>query len=358
MYFSRRLCLSLLACGLLLGLSLPACGGSGATNSSGPDSMTLKVAQVNKSIFFFPLYIALQKNFIKDQGLTLDPPTPPVLGSGSKLSTAVEANSVEVGVGGMTDVFTLSRVDSSIKIIGAVTNAFLQDVVMSKRFEQQTHLSPTSPLTEKVKALVGKKVGISAPNSASDALVTYLFRQQGLDSQKDVTKVNLTADIPTNIAALQAGRVDATVVAAPGGELAQVQNVGDILISPVRGDVPAMQGQLFGIAFAKQSTIDSKPKAVQAFIRAIAQAETFIQKNPAQATALLGKYLKLNQKALNASWNATKSSMPTTPQISQQAYDTANQFHVKAGLIAVELAYNDLVAVDTINKALNGMPAS
>lgn len=356
MYFFRRPVLSLLARVLLVGLSLASCGSSGTTNST--DSMTLKVAQVNKSIFFFPLYVALQENFIKEQGLTLDPATPPSLGSGSKLATALEAGSIDIGVGGITDVFTISRVDAYVKIIGAVTNAFLIDVVVSKRFEQQTHLRATSPLAEKVKALVGKKVGISAPNSATDALLTFLFRQQGLDAQKDVVKVNVGADIATDLAALQSGRIDAVAVSAPGGEEAEAQGFGDTFISPVRGDVPSMQGQLFGVAYAKQNVINAKPKAVQAFIRAIAQAETFIQNHPDQTTALLGKYLKLDQKTLNISWSATKSSIPLTPQIDLEAYDTANQFHVKAGLIAIALPYNDLVATDIIHNALSKSSSS
>src|SRR5579885_172674 len=343
---------SLFASLLLVGLSLAGCSGfSGSSPTASASSMTLKVAQVNKSIFFFPLYVAQQENFIKGQGLTLDPETVPSLGSGAKLAAAVESNSIDIGVGGMTDVFTISRVDAFIRNIGVVSNGYLLDVVVSKRFEQETHLNATSPLAAKVQALVGKKVGISAPNSATDALMTYLFRQQGLDAQKDVTKVSVTADIATDLAALRTGRVDAVVVSAPGGTQAEVQGFGDTFISPVRGDVPSMQGQLFGVSYIKQSVINAKPKAVQAFIRAMAQAESFIQNNPDQAKALLGKYLQLDPKTLDLAWNATKAAMPPSPQITQQSYDTANQFHVKAGLIAIALAYKDLVASDTIDKA-------
>jgi ABC-type nitrate/sulfonate/bicarbonate transport system substrate-binding protein len=134
--------------------------------------------------------------------------------------------------------------------------------------------------------------------------------------------------------------------------------MGEAFISPVRGDVPSMEGQLFGVAYTKQGLIDAKPKAVQGFIQALAQAEDFIQKNPDQMEPLLEKYLSIDQKVAGLLWSATKSCMPPTPQVDQKPYDTANQFHVKAGLIAVELAYKDLVASDTINNALNGMSGS
>ncbi|HLZ61944.1 MAG TPA: ABC transporter substrate-binding protein [Ktedonosporobacter sp.] len=354
MQFSIRRTWSLLVCLLFVGLSIVGCGGSSSGPTSPAVNMTLKVGTIVDAIPFFPLYVAEQENYFKTQGLTLDPPTLPLLGSGAKLATAVEAGSLEVGVGALTDAFTMSRVDSYIRVAGAVTNDFLLDIVVTRQFEQQAHLTAASPLADKVKALVGKKVGISSPNSATDALVTYLFRQQGLDAQKDVTKVSVGAATAADLAALQSGRIDAVVVGAPGGVQAELQGIGDTFISPVRGDIPSMQGQLFGVIYLKQSVIDAKPKAVQAFVRAIAQAETFIQNNPDQVIVLLQKYLKLDQKTVSAAWSAAKPSMPLTPQISQQGYETANQFHVKAGLMAVSLAYNDLVATDTINKALIG----
>lgn len=358
MYFSVRSFLLFLAGVLLVGQSLTACSSGGSATTSSADAMTLKVAQVTNGISFFPLYVALKENFFKDQGLTLDPSTPPSLGSGSKLATAVETGSVEVGVGGLTDAFTISRVDAHIKLIAAVSNGYLLDVVTNKHFEEQEHLTATSSLAEKIRALVGKKVGIASPNGAADALLTYLFRQQHLDAQKDVTKVNLGAAIATNLAALQAGRVDAAVIIGPAGTLAEVRGIGNTFISPVRGDVPAMRGQLFGVAFAKQGVIDSKPKAVQAFIRGLAQAEAFIQQKPDQAQALMGKYLKLDPKTLTRAWDAAKSSIPQTPEIEQKSYETANQFHVKGGLIALPLAYNDLVDTDIINAALSSLPVS
>ena len=351
MYRSIRTSLPLLASLLLISLSMASCGESATTSPA--NSMTLKVGQITNAIPFFPFYVALQENFFKTQGLTLNPPVPTLLGSGAKLSTAVEAGSVEIGVGTVTDAFTVSRIDSSIRMIGAISNDFLLDIVVNKSFEQQTHLNTTSTLAEKVKALEGKKIGISAPGSATDALITYLFRQQGLDAQKDAVKVNLGAATATDLAALQAGRVDAIVVGAPGGEIAETQGFGNIFISPTRGDVSTMQGQLFGVTYTKQSVISAKPKAVQAFIHALAQADTFIQANPAKALVMLEKYVHLNEKTANIAWNATKSSMPLSPQISQETYNTANQFHVQAGLLAIALPYNDLVATDTINKALS-----
>jgi NitT/TauT family transport system substrate-binding protein len=350
MRLSIRQLFSFFACLLVTSVYLAGCGGAstGASND-----MTLKVAEVTNNIPAFQFYVALKEGFFKSQGLTLDPATPPVLNSGSKLSTAVETNSVEIGVGGTTDAFTISRIDSSIRMIADISNGLQIDVIASKNLIQQTHITDASSLADKVNALKGKKVGVSAPNSASDALVTYLFRQQGLNAQTDVTKVSVGASSSAALAALQSGRVDAVAIGKPTGEQAVAKGYGDILISPVRGDDPALAGQLFEVAYAKQSVINAKPKAIQAFIRGLAQADTFIQQQPDKTLSLLKTYLKsASTSVVNNSDNSLKVSTPKTPQICQSGYNVANQYHLKAGLIAVPLAYNNLVDENTINQAI------
>jgi NitT/TauT family transport system substrate-binding protein len=74
---------------------------------------------------------------------------------------------------------------------------------------------------------------------------------------------------------------------------------------------------------------------------------------------LLGKYLhEKNPKTLKTIFAATMPIMPQSPLICQQAYDTANAFHVKAGLIAIALPYNNLVATSTMQSALPGKSCS
>ncbi|HZR43013.1 MAG TPA: hypothetical protein VFB12_23035, partial [Ktedonobacteraceae bacterium] len=138
----------------------------------------------------------------------------------------------------------------------------------------------------------------------------------------------------------------------PAGQEAEAQAIGDLFISPVKGDVPSMQGMIYGVLYTTQQVIVTKPKAVQALIRAFAQAEAWIAQHPAQAAALLQKYLQIDRTTTTTVAQAAMSSVPQTPQVSQQGYTIANQFHVKAGLIALALAYNDLVDTSTINTAL------
>lgn len=317
--------------------------------------MILNVGLTSNSVGYFPFYVATQEKYFKAQGLTFNPAIPPQTGTGAKMAAAIESNSIELAGGDViTDAFNVSRVDAQVRLLGALTNGYFVDVTVSKRFEQQAHLSAISSLADKVKALVGKKIGITAPGSGTEALLTYLFKLYGYSDKRDATLVNLGGAETAALAALSSGRVDAVSFFSPLGQEAEAAGAGDIFISPDRGDVPGMEGQLHGVFYAKQSVITAKPKAAQAFIRGIAQAEAFIHNNPSQTMVLLGKYLGQDQQVTKAVFAATQSIYPSSPVIDQKAYDEANQFHVKAGLIAAALPYKNMVATSTIQSALSG----
>jgi NitT/TauT family transport system substrate-binding protein len=350
MHFIRHK--SLLIAGLLLlCLSISACGGSPTTSGSNQPSLTtLKVCQLNTSINFFPVYVAQQKGYFTAQGLNI--PKPPLLQVGSKVVAGVESGNCQIGNGVITDAFNWAKVDPSARIIGSVMNGYVVDVVVSKKFEQDMHVSPSSPLADKINALRGKTIGITGPGTGTQALLTYLFRLQGMNATKETTQVSLGSNNTAALAALKAGRVDALSFFSPVGQTAEAQGIGDIFISPVRGDIPGLRGDVHGVIYTKQSTIDAMPKAIAAYIRAIGQAEQFIQNNQAEAKVLLNKYLGLGQSITDAVYDATAADIATSPAITQAQYNVAGQFHLEAGLVTKLPPYNQLIAVNTINTAL------
>jgi NitT/TauT family transport system substrate-binding protein len=344
---------------VLVGVLLSGCGGSTTTaansssttsKSSSAASMTLNVGQLNNSINFFPFYVAEQQGYFKAQGLTLG--ARPRLQTGSNVVAALEAGNIDIGGGVITDVFDMAKVDPSARILGALTNGYVVDVVVSKAFEQQTHLTEASPLAAKIDALRGKKIGITGPNTGTAALLTYLFKLEGMDVQKDATLESLGSNNAAALASLRMGRVDALSFFSPIGQVAEAQSIGDIFISPDNGDVPGLRGDVHGLFYTRQSVIDAKPKAIQAFIKAVAQAENYIQANPAQAQVLLNDYLKYGPKVTSAVYAATSPVWAKTPQLSQSSYKVASQFHIQAGLIKSAPPYDNLVATNVINQAL------
>jgi len=313
--------------------------------------VTLNVGRISNSVAFFSFYVAQQKGYFTEEGVKIG--SSPVLGTGAKEAAALDAGSIDVALGVMTDVFNLANVGRQVKVVGALNNSYYLDIVVSKSFEQKTGLNEGSPLAAKINALKGKKIGITGPGSGTEALVTYLFKLQGLDAQKDSTLVSLGSNSSAALAAMKAGRVDALSFFQPVGQAAVVTGVGDIFISPTAGDVPQMNGQAHGVIYTQQSVLQSKTPAIVAFVKAIAKAEAYIRGASPDVEPLMEKYLTgLDPRVASAALTALLPALANAPQISQDSYNVAVQFHEQAGLITTAPTYDQLVDASVIEQAL------
>jgi len=348
----RRLLTALIAAAALV---TAGCANSGSDEpATGAEAMKLNVGQTSDSVAFFPLFVAEQEGYFDDEGLELG--DRPRLGTGAKTAAAVQSGSIDVAAGVMTDAYNLYQINDQTRLIGALTQEYYVDIVVGDAVP--TSLDNAS-LADKVNGLKGLKIGITGPGSGTEALLIYLLGQQGLDTTKDITMVNLGADASAAIGALKTGRVDALSFFQPIGQQAEATGVGRIFISPARGDVPQMSGQLHGAIFTTQSVMDRKPQAVQAFLRAIARAEDFIHGDTAQVTELFTQYQEtLDPAAIDALVSILQQEVPTDPNPTADGYATAATFHQDTDLIEDPPAFDTIVPSSFISEALGSATAT
>ena len=167
--------------------------------------------------------------------------------------------------------------------------------------------------------------------------------------------MNLGSDASAAIGALKTHKVDALSFFQPIGQQAEATDVGQIYISPTRGDVPSLDGAMHGIVFTTQDVIDKKGPAVAAFLRAIKKAEEIIQGDPAKVTELFEKYqTAMDPATVKALIPIIQKEMPKTPQPVEKGYDQSADFHLKTGLVAKAPSYKDIVPDAWIAKSLKG----
>ena len=220
------------------------------------------------------------------------------LGTGAKVAAALKSGSIDLGAGVLTDCFNLARVDDKTRLVADLVDRYYVDVVVGTSFDGPP---VSAPLDQRIRALRGKKIGITGPGSGTEALVTYLFHRVGMNPQTDAELVNLGSTSTAALGALKSHRVDALSFFQPIAQQAAAAGIGSAYISPARGDIPGLTRVTHGVVFTTQEVLDKKRKEVAAFLRAIARAEHDIHSNPAEVKALLPEYLKgANPKALAA----------------------------------------------------------
>lgn len=337
---TRRLVKSFAAAAAVLGLglSMTACSGDGGSGGSG-DADTLNVGQISDSIAFFPLYVAEENGYFDDEGVNLG--ERPRLGTGAKLAAALTSGSIDVAAGVITDAFNLHENNDKTRITGSLVTEYYVDIIVGPDYEGP---GADAPLEERVKSLVGKNIGITGPGSGTEALVKYLFQSVDKDPAKDSTLVNLGGSTTGALGALSEGQVDALAFFQPVGQMAESQDVGEIYISPQRGDIAEMAGQLHGALFSTTTALDAKSEQIKGFNKAIDSALGFISDNPDDAAKLLKTYLKAtDQETVDALIKLLPEEMATSTTVPKDGYEKAVNFHVDSGLIPEGPAYDDIV---------------
>lgn len=322
-----------------------------ASSASATANLTLSYGQVSNSIAFFPVYVAQHEGYFAAEHLTVGPTPFPILGTGAKVAAALAGGSIDVGGSVMTDAFNLSKANQSPQVIGALVNAYYIDIVVGKNAK----VAPaTASLAAKVKSLKGLKIGITGPGSGTSALITYLFDLAGMNPQTDATLVNLGGNSTAALDALKSGQVDAVSYAQPLGQEATLSGVGSIYISPSRGDIPSLAGDVQGVIFTNSAVLANKKQAIEAFVAGVAKAEELIHTAPtAMVSQLLTSYLPTLTPAMVAAIiPLLHAEVPATPAISSQAYQVAASFHKSTGLFPDPPSYGSIVDSSLISAAI------
>lgn len=330
--------LTLLVAAILIGLTA-ACGSTGGSG----EAKTIRVGLSSKSPTMLPLYVALDKGYFSAAGVKVAEPV--VLPSGAKLAAAVVGGSIDVGIGVTPDVFNLAGTGKPVKIIGETYPSYYVDIVKGKGIKAPDN----ADLKTKIKALAGKKIGITGPGSGTEALLTYLFRQAGLDPAKDAEVVSLGSDPSAAITALKSGQVDAVSHILSVGQQAEAEGIGQIYISPGHGDVPALKGTLHGVAYALQPTIDAKRPDTKAFLKAMQRGLDFIHEHPEDAVRILQKrFSGMSPKVLSTVGATVVANVPKTLAIDPHGYEVEADMLKQAGILQKEAPPLDKLAVSDL----------
>lgn len=322
----------------MLALTVTGCASHESTSKQG----TLTVGQVSNSAAFFPIFIAQQKGYFAKQGVKVGTPT--ILGNGAKVAAAVKSGGVDVGASVFPDVLNLAKSGTDTKLVSNLVDKYYVDVIVGKDFKGP---SAMAPLTQRIKALKGKKIGITGPGSGTEALLIYLFKKAGLNAKTDATLVNLGGTVSAAVGALKTGRVDALSYAQPAAQIVETGKFGTNYISPVRGDVPGLSDVTQGVVFTTQATMGKKSKEIAAFQKAVVQALKLIHSDPGTARKLLGQYLKAAKPAtLDALMPMLKKEMPDKAGFPRKSFDASVAFNKGTGEITNPPSYEDLVPKD------------
>jgi ABC-type nitrate/sulfonate/bicarbonate transport system substrate-binding protein len=212
-----------------------------------------------QSFSFLPLRLGIAHGFFARYDVE---PEEVTLNGSAKLHQAMAAGSLDIGLGSGTDLIFLVKGVPEIAVAAMAGPPLLLSVIV-----------PYDSAARMADDLKGKRIGISTVNSLTQWLMRELARQKGW-SAESMTYVTVGAELPSQVAALTTGQIDAVVSStALGLQLAEAKR-GRLLFPA--SDI--VKDFMIHTIYASDRMARERPDAVRRFLQGWFDTIAFMRK--------------------------------------------------------------------------------
>lgn len=234
--------------------------------SSAPVSVTLN--EVAHSIFYAPMYAAIENGYFEDEGIELTT----VTGFGAdKTMTAVISGEADIGfMGSEASIYTYNEGATDYVVNFAQLTQRAGNFLVAR--EEMDDFQWTD--------LKGKNVLGGRKGGMPEMVFEYILKQNGIDPSTDLT-INQGIDFGSTAAAFAEGSGDFTVEFEPGATSLETEGKGYVVASlgTDSGYVP------YTAYSAKQSFINQHPDIIQGFTNALQKGMDYVQSHTPEEIA-------------------------------------------------------------------------
>ena len=316
--------------------------GLAACNIGGSDEEKLekvKVAEVTRSVFYAPLYVAIEQGLFKEEGLDVEVTT---VWGGDKTMTALISDGADVAlVGSETSIYVSAR-GSTDPIINfaQLTQTDGTFLVSRKKIENfNWDLLKNSDFLGQRKGGMPQMVG------------EYVLKQHGIHPQNDL---NLIQNIDfANIAnAYISGTGDYVQLFEPQASMFEKEGRGYIVASfgTESGHVP------YTTFMTKDSYLTENEETIEKFTAAIYKAQQWVYENNSAETAKLIKnyFEDTDLEIIESSIERYKNqeSFAKNPILDQEEWENLQNIMDEAGELPKRVDYNTLVNTEFAEKVM------
>lgn len=225
----------------------------------------LDITAPSVSFGSLPIYVAQTQGYFKQNGLEVTT----TLARSGPLAIAATINGDVPAVGGQSTTMLAARqAGGDIVMFACTGSVFGSNLVVSKKWADDHKLSAKSTYKEKLAALKGATIAITAQGGANDQLVRYLAVQGGLDADRDLTMITIP-ETSAMLTAFSAARVDGLSVSSPTSNSAARDFGGHTLFNLATGDIPEMDGIFCSVVSARGDWLQKNTVIKEKFLKGL-----------------------------------------------------------------------------------------
>lgn len=251
-FISIALCLTLL-CSLVL------CAGCNTKDNNSKDGTKITLNEVAHSIFYAPLYVAIEEGYFAEEGIDLTL----VTGFGAdKTMTAVLSGEAEIGfMGSETTIYTYNEGATDYVVNFAQLTQRAGNFLVAR--ESMTDFEWSD--------LMGKNVLGGRKGGMPQMVFEYILKKNNMNPDTDLT-INQSIDFGSTAAAFSGGQGDFSVEFEPSATALEQEGAGYVVAS-----LGTESGYVPYTAFsAKASYMKENPEIIQSFTNALQKGMDYV----------------------------------------------------------------------------------
>lgn len=327
-----------LAASVLAGCAKEETGSSESDRKEETRLTKVILNEVAHSIFYAPMYVAVEEDYFKDEGIDLEL----VTGFGAdKTMTAVLSGQADIGfMGSESSIYTYNE--------GA------KDYVVN--FAQLTQragnfLVSREPIEDfSWEDLKGKTVLGGRKGGMPEMVFEYILKQNDIDPEKDVM-INQNIDFGSTAAAFSGGQGDFTVEFEPGATTLEAAGKGYVVAS-----LGKESGYVPYTAFsAKKSYLEEHPDLIQSFTDALQKGMDYVNTHtPEEIAKVIQPQFKENDLETITTIVSRYYEQKTWKEdliFNQDSFELLQDILEDAGELDSRTPYEDLVTTEFAKKA-------
>ncbi|WP_203362720.1 ABC transporter substrate-binding protein [Bacillus sp. REN10] len=313
---------------------------SGCSPATEPETLrTVRIAEVTRSIFYAPQYVAIEKGFFEEEGIKVDLKT---TWGGDKTMTNLLSNSADIAlVGSETSIYVeaqgakdrvinfaqLTQTDGTFLVARKKTDYFAWEQLKGSTF-------------------LGQRKG-GMPQMAGE----FTLKKHGIDPHQDV-KLIQNIDFANISSAFASGTGDYVQLFEPQASLFEQEGIGHIVASfgKESGKLP------YTTFMAKESYIEKNKQLLEQFTKAIYKGQLFVDTHSAEEVAkIIAPYFEDTPEELIATVvdrYKSQNSFATNPLLDEEEWNNLQAVMKSAGELPQQVDYSTLVNTDLAQKAM------
>ena len=299
-------------------------------NNANEELHKIQLNEVTRSVFYAPQYVAISKDFFKEEGLKLEITT----GQGAdKVMTAILAGQSDIGLcGPEASIYVYNEgKEDYIEVFAQLTQkdgAFLVSKEPTDNFSWQDLKGKT--------VIPGRKGGVPYMT------LEYVLKQNGLNPQKDlVLDDSIKFDLMAG--AFTGGNAEYVTLFEPTASMTEDAKKGYIVASvgEAAGEVP------YTAYCAKKSYISNNKDIIEGFTKAIYKGEQWVKEHTALeiAEVIQGFFPDTTVESLEKSVQKYKDieAWKENPILQEEAFDKLQLIMTEAGELEQKAPYDKIV---------------